>query len=161
MQVPHVVVVACGRLRRIRVVIIGFDLPGRTFCRPDGSALDDVRVGLQLRRDACDLVPGDADEARWEVDLDVVELEDSFDFRGAAVQGKRGDRFIYLTWGNVDPQGEFEMFRRAKLMLNRVDPAVMQSAANSGRLEARLGLTGDDGGPRCARVDSPTISWSA
>ncbi len=26
----------------------------------------------------------------------------SFDFRGPAVQGKRGERFIYLTWGDLD-----------------------------------------------------------
>ena len=67
---------------------------------------------------------------------------------------------MYLTWGNVSAAGEFEMFRRAKLMLNRVDPQLMRSAARHGHLEARLGLTGDDGGPRCARVDPPAIAWS-
>lgn len=141
-------------------MIIGVELPGRSFCRPDGSEMRDVRVGIQLRRDPFGLVRGDADEARWEVDVDVVELEDSFDFRGPAVQGKRGERFMYLTWGNVSAAGEFEMFRRAKLMLNRVDPQLMRSAARHGHLEARLGLTGDDGGPRCARVDPPAIAWS-
>ena len=66
-------------------MIIGVELPGRSFCRPDGSEMSDVRVGIQLRRDPFGLVRGDADEARWEVDVDVVELEDSFDFRGPAV----------------------------------------------------------------------------
>ncbi len=143
------------------MVIIGSDLPGRSFCRPDGTPLGDVRVGVQLRRDPSGLVRGDADEARWEVDIDVVDVEGSFDFRGPVVQGKRGERFIYLTWGNISPDGAFEMFRRAKLMLNRVEPDLIRSATLHGRLEARLGLTGDDGGPRCARVDPPAISWSA
>ena len=62
-----------------------------------------------------------------EVEVQVVDPTgvDGPDFRGPAVQGKRGERFLYLTWGDVGPDGEFEMFRRAKLMLDRVDPQVM------------------------------------
>ncbi len=52
------------------------------------------------------------------------------------------------------------MFRRAKLMLNRIDDNVMKSAIAEGRLLAEIDLTGDDGGPRCARVDPPAIEWS-
>ena len=77
------------------------------------------------------------------------------------MQGKRGDRFIYLTWGNVGPSDEFEMFRRAKLMLDRVEADLMESAMEAGRLAAVVDLTGGDGGPRCARVDPPAITWSA
>jgi hypothetical protein len=76
------------------------------------------------------------------------------------VQGKRGDRFIYLTWGNVGPDDKFEMFRRAKLMLDRVAPDVIEAADRAGRLDAVVDLTGGDGGPRCARVDPPAIAWS-
>ena len=75
------------------------------------------------------------------------------------MQGKRGERFLYLTWGDVGPDGEFEMFRRAKLMLDRVDPQVMESATRTGTL-AVVDLTGGDGGPRCARADPPAITWS-
>ena len=52
------------------------------------------------------------------------------------------------------------MFRRAKLMLNRIDASVVGSALDAERLLARVDLTGDDGGPRCARVDPPAIEWS-
>ena len=84
----------------------------------------------------------------------------SLDFRGPAVQGKRGERFIYLTWGNVDATNGFEMFRRAKLMLDRIDPELIESAARDGRLAATVDLTDDRGGPRCARVDPPALAWS-
>ena len=143
------------------MAITGVNLPGRTFCRPDGSSMDNVHVGLQIRRDPADLVRADQSEARWEVDVDAVRTDSGLDFRGPAVQGKRGERFLYLTWGNVGPDHEFEMFRRAKLMLDRVDATLMKSAVEAGRLRAVVDLTGGDGGPRCARVDPPAITWSA
>ncbi len=122
--------------------------------------MSNVHVGVQLGRIPAELILADANEARWELDLDVVERDGEFDFRGAAVQGKRGDRFLYLTWGEVGPDDDFEMFRRAKLMLDRVDTSVMRAAQGTGHLMASIDLTGADGGPRCARVDPPAIAWS-
>src|SRR5262245_42212457 len=137
----------------MRVEIRGVNLPGRTFCRPDGSPLENVHVGLQIRRDPAELVRGDAPDAHWDVEVEVVRADDGLDFRGPAVQGKRGDRFLYLTWGEVHADGQFEMFRRAKLMLNRIDPALVESAVAIGGLAATVDLTGRGGGTRCARVD--------
>ena len=142
------------------VEIHGFNLPGRTFCRPDGSPLENVHVGVQVRRDPADVVRADAAEAYWGLEVDVVRTEDGLDFRGPAVQGKRGDRFVYLTWGEVHADGTFEMFRRAKLMLHRIEPDLVDSAIVAGRLLATVDLTGRGGGPRCARVDPPAIAWS-
>jgi hypothetical protein len=85
----------------VRLAISGFNLPGRVFCRPDGSAMDNVHVGVQVRRDPAHLVRADESETLWEIDVEVVQKDGVADFRGPAVQGKRGDRFIYLTWGNV------------------------------------------------------------
>ena len=82
------------------------------------------------------------------------------DFRGPAVHGKRGDRFLYLTWGEP-ADGAWHMFRRAKLMLDRIDPELVRGAESGDRpLVARVHLTDECGGPRCARVDPPAISWS-
>ena len=144
----------------MRLEITGVNLPGREFCRPDGSLMANVHVGVQIGRDSAQPVRADATEARWEVDIEVLGEVDALDFRGPAVQGKRGDRFVYLTWGDVSPTGEFEMFRRAKLMLNRIDLAVIDRAIETKRLAAVVDLTGADGGPRCARVDPPAITWS-
>jgi hypothetical protein len=122
--------------------------------------MENVHVGVQVRREAAHLIRADQPEAAWDVDIEVIRTDD-LDFRGPAVQGKRGDRFIYLTWGDVGPDGSFEMFRRAKLMLDRIEPQLIASAIEAGCLEATVDLTGHDGGPLSARVDPPAVSWSA
>ncbi|MFC6344095.1 DUF5990 family protein, partial [Nocardioides hankookensis] len=94
-------------------------------------------------------VPGDAQSARWETEVRVVDG----DVRGPAVHGKRGERFLYLTWGS--PVGDdWGMFRRAKLML-----AGAPSAGDDDTLVATVSLTDEQGAPRCARVHPPAISW--
>ncbi len=72
------------------------------------------------------------------------------DFRGPAVQGRKGDRFVYLTWGTRTDDGTFTMFRRAKLMLDDL-PAGAQNVT------VEVHLTDDDGMPRCARLRTPAI----
>jgi uncharacterized protein DUF5990 len=145
----------------VKLTVIGIDLPGRSFCQPDGSVLPNVCVGVQEGRDPVGLVAGDADSARWDVDVRVVTVDDGFDFRGSAVHGVRGERFVYLTWGDVASDGTFTMFRRAKLMLNRVDAGlVARAVAGEGTLVCTVNLTDGRGGPRCARVDPPAISWT-
>lgn len=136
------------------VRIAGVNLPGRSW-----GGYENIHVGVQCRAEAVDLVPGDAGEAVWEF---PVELRPAGDFRGPHVQGRRGDRFVYLTWGTVDPGGAFRMFRRAKLMLAAVDPAVIAAAGEPAHtLVATLSLTGGDGSPRCASVRPPAITWTA
>jgi hypothetical protein len=135
------------------VRIAGVNLPGRSW-----GGYENIHVGVQRKAEPADLVAGDATEAAWELPIDVVDG----DFRGPYVQGRRGDRFVYLTWGTVDAGGGFTMFRRAKLMLAAVDPAVLSAAAEPGQaLVANLSLTGADGSPRCASVRPPAISWTA
>jgi hypothetical protein len=73
------------------------------------------------------------------------------------VQGRRGERFAYLTWGSIE-NGDFTMFRRAKLMLDEVPPLV---GDEPGAVTARVHLTDDDGMPRCARLSSPAVEWSS
>jgi len=53
------------------------------------------------------------------------------------------------------------MFRRAKLMLGHVDPGLVAAAERDGRrLVADVHLTDDCGGPRCARLGPPALTWS-
>ena len=128
------------RLKDMRLVIRGRNLPGRSC-----GAYSNVHVGLQVGQDPSDLVPGDADAAEWATEIRI----DEGDFRGPAVQGKKGDRFVYLTWGTVD-KGRFSMFRRAKLMLADLPP---------GRDEVIVDvhLTDESGMPCCARLRPPAI----
>ena len=143
---------------------MGARLPGRAFddAPHDGCVYSNVHVGLQCRREVVEIVPADAPAAEWNLPISVVSDGVATDFRGPHVQGKRGDRFVYLSWGTVNDDGDFEMFRRAKLMLAAV-PASMLSAANQpGRvLIGTLDLTAPDGSPLCAAVRPPAISWRA
>ncbi len=135
------------------VRIVGVNLPGLRW-----STYQNIHVGVQRRSEVVDTVPGDADEAVWEFPIEPA----GGDFRGPHVQGKRGERFLYLSWGAVGADGTFEMFRRAKLMLGAIDPGVVEAAAQPGhRLEAALSLTEGDGAPRCAALRPPAISWTA
>ena len=147
-----------GARRALRVRIEGTSLPGRAFCEHR-----DVHVGVQYRSDAVGLVPGDAAEATFEFDVDILPDDTAgWDFRGPYVHGKRGERFVYLTWGDHPPGGDFTMFRRAKLHLSCLDPNVITAASEPGNsLVARLALTDARGGPRCASLRPPALSWTA
>jgi len=111
---------------------------------------------VQVRASPEQLSRGDARDPRWEVDVTVA---DDGDIRGPAVHGKRGERFLYLTWGDVAADGTFTMFRRAKLMFADIDADVLDRAIAGGVLVASISLTDERGGPRCARVRPPAISW--
>jgi Family of unknown function (DUF5990) len=145
----------------VRLTIRGHNLPGRRFCEGDDQR-DNVHVGVQERRDPMGLVPGDAKAATWDVDVKVLHTDEGgLDFRGPAVQGKRGERFVYLTWGDVAVDGEFDMFRRAKLMLDAGVTDLVRDAERHGRgLVASVDLTDRWGGPRCARLKSDALTWS-
>jgi hypothetical protein len=143
---------------KLSLRIIGRDLPGRRF-----ACYDNVHVGVQrhAREEVFNATPGDADEAAFVFDVDAVTTkEGEIDFRGPFVQGKRGERFVYLTWGAVDPDGRFEMFRRAKLRFSDMDPTYVERALTTGApIEGTLGLTSTRGGPLCASVRPPIIQW--
>lgn len=127
-------------LRRVKLVIRGRNLPGRTC-----GSYANIHVGLQVKREPSELVPGDADQAEWITEVSTADG----DFRGPAVQGKKGERFVYLTWGTVH-EDKFTMFRRAKLMLADL-PAVREEVA------VDVDLTDEQGMPRCARLHRPAI----
>ena len=127
----------------MRLVIRGSHLPGRNC-----GSYADVHVGLQVGKEPQGLVPGDAASAEWHTEVETT----GNDFRGPAVQGRRGERFVYLTWGTSDERG-FTMFRRAKLMLAEVP-------RTSGEVVASVRLTDERGMPVCARLRAPAVVWS-
>ncbi|MFE0632080.1 DUF5990 family protein [Streptomyces sp. NPDC058864] len=143
----------------MRIRIEARDLPGRTFGCHSG-----VHVAVQRRARPAELLdprPGDAAVATWDLDCRVRETPDGPDITGDWVQGGPGARFVYLVWGTVEGSGDFTMFRRAKLMLDGVEPATLRAAARHGTLVGRLGLTDARGGPLCAAVRPPLVTWSA
>src|SRR5688500_16640345 len=95
----------------LRVRIVGERLPGRVW-----GEHGNVHIGIQKGKDVVDLVPGDAPSAVFE--LMLVRRDEDGDFRSPFAHGERGDRFLYLCWGDVDADsGAFSMFRRCKVML--------------------------------------------
>lgn len=140
----------------MQLEIHGHHLPGRSW-HLDGEPCDNVHVGVQVGREPRDLQPGDAERAVWTLDVELIERDGDVDFRGPAVQGRRGGRFVYLTWGNVRDDGSFTMFGRAKLMLADLEPLLSEPGSDR-RVIATVDLTDDCGGPRCARLRSPALA---
>jgi hypothetical protein len=136
--------------------IRGYHLPGRVWQTRD-EHYGNIHVGIQVGKEPRELVPGDAATSSWTVPIEVVSRGGGLDFRGPAVQGRPGGRFVYLTWGDVGEDGSFAMFRRAKLMLADVEPFVA-GAGDTGQVIARVDLTNDCGGPRCARLRPPALT---
>ncbi len=151
---------------RIQVIITGSGLPGRDI-RPGGNfgGARNVHVGVQRRGrrdDLLGLTPGDAPSAYWTFEATAApSATGGIDIKGSYIQGRPGARFIYLSWGTVDDDGAFTMFRRAKLWLDAIDPATLDAAHQYGSLIASLNLTDTNGHPLCAAVRPPLIHWTA
>ena len=90
--------------RAARVELHGVDLPGRSCGpRPGGGWYRDIQVGLKKGTTAIDLVPGDAAEAMWSMDVAVRETGSGRDFGGPFVSGQRDDRHLGLRWYGRTP----------------------------------------------------------
>ncbi|MEU9748969.1 DUF5990 family protein [Streptomyces niveus] len=136
--------------------ILGHDLPGT-----DCGEFRHVHVGTQRGGEPDQLVSADAASAVFEIPVETVPVGDGAgggapDFRGPYVQGRRGARFVYLTWGELPPGGGFAMFRRAKIFLADVPGELL----GAGAVETTLGLTDAAGMPLCAAVRPPAITWT-
>ncbi len=146
----------------MQIRIEGSDLPGR---RPGSEAdalrLGNVHVGVQRGAEVVDRVPAAAPSAVWSFPVTGREVDGLLDVGGPFVHGRPGARFLYLSWGAVGDDGGFAMFRRAKLLFGDIPGDLLRAAfAGDGVLVGRLGLTDDQGGPRCARVRPPDIVWT-
>jgi hypothetical protein len=95
------------------VVIEGTDLPGRRCGpSPEGHWYENIHVGLGRPPKLTGLMPGDAPAAQWELEITLRTGPDGEpDFRGPFVHGKRGERCLYLSWGEVTDDGTFELSR--------------------------------------------------
>ncbi|MER6179353.1 DUF5990 family protein [Streptomyces sp. NPDC001652] len=143
----------------MRIRIDAIDLPGLTH-----PGYDNVHVAVQRRDRPAELLepqPGDAPSATWTLECSTSSSPAGTEITGPYVQNRLGRRFIYLSWGTVDESGMFTMFRRAKLMLDVIPADTLAAAARDGLLVGRLGLTDAQGGPLCARVEPPLITWAA
>jgi len=140
----------------VELRIIGRRLPGASW-----SGRECIHVGVQRGAEVVGIVSGDAGDAVFDIDLELVLGTDGEpDFRGPFVNGRRGERFVYLSWGEVDADGTFAMFRRAKLHLAPlVDQNPADKVAGAKRIQAVLDLTDAWGRPISASVRPPWVTW--
>ena len=121
---------------------------GPSADRPDGYR--NIHVGVQRKQEVVDRTPGDRD-VTFEFEVDVRNGR----FAGPFVHGRGDERFIYLSWGEVDGD-DFHMFRRAKLQLD----AFTATDVDGSTLEACLSLSDAKGQPVCASLRPPRVTWA-
>lgn len=140
----------------LQLHIEGHSLPGRQCW-----TRNHVHIGVQRRSEVIDLVPGDATVAAFDLTAQVLTIDRSeLDFRGLFVHGKRGDRFLYLSWVEMPPSGDPEMFARIKLFLGDIDQQLLINAVNSGHtLFGSLALSTVPGTQVSGGVRPPNVRW--
>jgi hypothetical protein len=114
-----------------------------------------LSVGLQSGRDG--ILRGRPDGAGILFEGEVTAKPDrdgSPDFSGPLVHGRRGDRFLYVSWG-VDRDGSHDMFGRLKLYLGPLSrarweqPGLTWTAIETGAVVVDVEGKGPDGTPAC------------
>lgn len=119
----------------------------------------EVFGAVQIRRDVEQITPLGDGPMELTAEFEIVAsaaADDGVDFRGPYVQGKRGDRFVYVSWGLADDPDDFGMYRRAKVILDEIPTALLDGSD----LVASIQGTSADGGPVCARVRPESVAWT-
>lgn len=119
---------------------------------------------LQLGREEL-VKPAFSTKDRISFEFSVEVVEDSsaagFRLRGPAVQGRPGERFVYLRMGAYAGQVGATAGWRAKIGLEGISRKLVETvtARPSGVLEVQFAGTGPKGGPACATVPLLGTGW--
>ena len=133
-----------GVAMAVPVRIVGRRLPGSSWSGRHG-----IHVGVQRGTEVVGLVTGDAADAVFDIDLEVVADTDGVpDFRGPYVHGRRGERFVYLSWGEVGRPGD----------VRHVPPAEAAPGAAGGAVHRRNGCSRPSGSRRCWSSPTPAAA---
>lgn len=123
-----------------------------------------VSWAAQLGR--ADLLPPARRGENWlefEIPLELVSTRDGeAKVRGAAVQGPRGSRFLYLASGTRAGDVRSPWARRAKISLETLPLDTIQArpAGEMVVLTGEIRGTAQDGGPACASVPLLGKVWA-
>ncbi len=135
--------------RVIKLTIECIDLPAHNW---DGHS--EIWLGIQSGKDVVQQVRLPAAKAEFHAELRVAG-EDAPNFLGPFAHGTVQERFLYLCWGQPH-FGHWAGFRRAKLPLTGLTWAALES----NHLRAVVRCTDSKGGPICATVKPPFLSWT-
>lgn len=114
-----------------------------------------TEVGLQRgKEEVVDAQSVKADSLHFR--FEVTVKPEGQDFAGPYVQGKRGERFIYLVWGT-----QFQKIGRSKIGLNTTLPwtLVEECLAHGKPLHATIRLRNEKGQPALASLKPETVAW--
>ena len=124
----------------------------------------DILWALQLGKDEM-VKPSSATKSRVAFDFAVEVVPGSskgaFRLRGPAVQGRPGERFVYLRIGTCAGQAGTDVARRAKIGLEGITPRLLDAvrAKRDGVLEVQFAGTESKGGAACATVPLLGKAW--
>ena len=123
-----------------------------------------VRYALQLGRDQ-HVAPTSSSPSRvtfeFTVDVEEDSSTGSFRLKGAAVQGPKGQRFVYLPVWWHRPDTDELTGGRVKVTLESITPEQLRKAASDSAsvLEAEFEGAGKNGLPMCASVKLIGGGW--
>ncbi len=145
--------------KAVSVRLICEALPPDRFEGFDGR--HDVRAYLQTKDGHEPGQPSGKTALHWLTEITVKsDAKGNPDFSGTTVQGKRAERFFYLSWSS-ELGSQRAMFRRMKIHLRSVTEAqVAQGVKSGGALVARVHAVAKDGGPACASVPLLGGAWN-
>lgn len=85
----------------------------------------------------------------------------AFHLRGPAIQGRPGERFVYLRVGTYAGQTGTDVARRAKIGLEGITQRLLDAtkAKRAGVLEVQIAGTDSKGGAACATVPLLGDGW--
>lgn len=131
-------------------------LPGERF-----GEYTQARLGIQIKKDVVQDVSADQESVDFEIPVEVVRKEGGYDFKGPWVQGKPGERFGYLCWGER-PNGQWQGIGRAKVALSTLDEGLVEEGLRTGKLRVDVECTDRaKGGPIYASYVNQQTRWSA
>lgn len=128
---------------------------------PDHRVLDynDLRLGIQEKKEVKQDVACSVRQARFMFSLDVEIEGELVKFRGPVVQGTPGDQFVYLVWGARD--GElWTTSRRVKVPLSSIETGRISRAIDTNQpLSMRIVMTNNKGEPIAASLKPDQFEW--
>ena len=124
---------------------------------PEGWSPDSpIQATLQLGRDQ--YVEGELghDAVAFQIEVEAQHGAEDPDFFGKLVHGKRGERFLYVSWAaHPEDGGTPHRFRRLKLYLSPVvrkgwsSDGISWTQVREGRASVAVSGRDAEGGPAC------------
>lgn len=138
---------------------VSFDL--ECIDLPDHRVLEynDLRLGIQERKEVKQDVACSVRQARFMFTLEVEIEGGTARFRGPVVQGTPDDQFIYLVWGERDGEA-WVTSRRVKVPLSSIEIERITRAIETNQPVAmRIVMTNNKGEPIAASLKPDQIEW--